>query len=211
MKLQIENLSFRYNRQSAFLFERFDLTLEGGRILAILGQSGSGKSTLLRIIAGLETGAHGVITLGGTICQSDSIFLPPEQRQVGFVFQDYALFPFLTVADNIRFGMKGKAQWQARSELGQLIELTRLNGLEKRYPHELSGGQQQRAALARSLAANPRVLLLDEPFSNLDAHLVSGMRTELRQILKARDMTAILVTHDEADAGAMADELLRLA
>ena len=207
MSLNIENLSFRYNRKSDFLFDQFNLTLEGGQILAILGQSGSGKSTLLRIIAGLETGAHGVITLNGTVCQSDDAFLPPEKRQVGFVFQDYALFPFMTVADNIRFGMKNKEG----SELKKLISLTRLTGLERRYPHELSGGQQQRTALARSMAARPRILLLDEPFSNLDTHLVAGMRTELKEILRIQNMTAILVTHDEADASAMADQSLSLS
>jgi len=207
MSLKIENLSFRYNQKSDYLFEQFELTLEGGKLLAILGESGSGKSTLLRIIAGLETRARGVITLDGMLCQSEFTFLPPEKRQVGFVFQDYALFPFLTVAENIRFGMKDKNH----VELEKMISLTRLTGLEQRYPHELSGGQQQRTALARSLAARPRILLLDEPFSNLDAHLVAGMRTELKEILDVQNMTAILVTHDEADAHAMADQILNLS
>jgi iron(III) transport system ATP-binding protein len=207
MNLHIKDLTFAYGQKTPRIFEHFNLTVEQGQILAILGRSGSGKSTLLRIIAGLETKAEGEILLGDKVCQSRSVFTPVEKRNVGFVFQDYALFPFLSVIDNIRFGQKKPD----REALANLLALTQLAGLEKRYPQDLSGGQQQRTALARSLAADPAILLLDEPFSNLDTELVADMRTDLKRIVRTRNMTTILVTHNLSDANQLADQILTLA
>lgn len=210
MQLQIEDLSFRYSSKVPYLFRHFNLSLDKGQILAVQGSSGSGKSSLLRIIAGLESRASGTITIDGIEYQGQGRFVPTEKRGIGFVFQDYALFPFMSVEKNIAFGLKNKKGEKIQQRIGELIELTHLNGLEKRYPHELSGGQQQRAALARSLAANPAILLLDEPFSSLDADLVAEMRAELKLILKSQLMTTILVTHDAEDARYLADQSLLL-
>lgn len=207
MKLIIKNLNFSYNQKAGIIFDEFNLTVEEGEIIAVLGNSGSGKSTLLRIISGLEENSQGVIMLGNTIVQDRSVFVPVEKRNIGFVFQDYALFPFMTVEENIKFGMK-KPSYQ---QLNQLLALTHLEGLEKRYPHELSGGQQQRTALARTLASKPSLLLLDEPFSNLDANLVDELRKDLKQIIKSQNITAILVTHNIDDANYLADKIIDLS
>lgn len=204
MELDIRNLEFRYGRKDSAIFKGFDLNVKDGRILAILGKSGSGKSTLLRIISGLEDRSKGYIRIGDRTVQDESIFIPAEKRNTGFIFQNYALFPYLTVAQNIAFGMKGKDDGRVR----EMVSLTRLEGLEKRYPHELSGGQQQRVALARSLAPRPSILLMDEPFSSLDTALVKDLREDLRRIIRSTGMTTILVTHDEDDAKALADETL---
>jgi iron(III) transport system ATP-binding protein len=206
MKLTIENLNFGYDKKSEKLFTDFNLTLEEGHILAVQGKSGCGKSTLLRIISGLENRAAGTIRVGGSIFQDKTIFVPVEHRKVGFVFQDYALFPFMTVAQNIAFGMKQPTTHL----LHQLLELTQLGGLEKRYPHELSGGQQQRTALARTLASKPTLLLLDEPFSSLDAELIGEMRMDLKHILKSKNITTVLVTHNQADADFLSDNIIYL-
>lgn len=206
MELDIRNLEFRYGKKDSEIFKGFDLNVKDGSILAILGKSGSGKSTLLRIISGLEDRSKGYIRIGGRIVQDESIFIPAEKRNTGFIFQNYALFPYLTVAQNIVFGMKGKNDGRLR----EMVNLTRLDGLEKRYPHELSGGQQQRVALARSLAPKPSILLMDEPFSSLDSALVKDLREDLHRIIRSTGMTTILVTHDEDDAKALADETLVL-
>jgi len=206
MKLSIEQLNFHYKITSDRIFENFDLEVQQGQILAILGKSGSGKSTLLRIIAGLEENAKGIIRIGEKIVQSQDIFVPVEKRKVGFVFQDYALFPFMTVYQNIAFGMRIKD----KKKVASLIGLVQLEGLEKRYPHELSGGQQQRTALARALAGEPDLLLMDEPFSNLDTGLVMDLRIDLKRIMQSQRMTTLLVTHDPEDASVLADRTLRL-
>ncbi len=179
------------------------LTLAPGELVALLGRSGSGKTTLLRAIAGFERVSAGEIRLAGEVIESPARHVPAHRRSVGLVFQEYALFPNLTVSGNIGFGL-------ARGEharVAELLRLARLEGLERRYPHQLSGGQQQRVALLRSLAPRPRVLLLDEPFSNLDAALRVQMRDEVAAILRAEGMTALLVTHDRADAMAIADRV----
>ena len=207
MKLEIENLDFSYSRKATKIFDRFNLSVEEGEILAILGNSGCGKSTLLRIISGLEENSQGMIRVGDDIFQNKSTFVPVEKRNIGFVFQDYALFPFMTVGENIRFGMKKSAD----DQLHALLELTHLKGLERRYPHELSGGQQQRTALARTLASKPSLLLMDEPFSNLDSSLVDELRRDLKKILKAQKITTVLVTHNIEDAEYLADRILHLA
>lgn len=206
MNLSIEKLNFQYKNSREHIFENFDLYVQKGQILAILGKSGSGKSTLLRIIAGLEENAEGIIRIGDKLVQSRNIFVPVEKRKVGFVFQDYALFPFMTVSQNIAFGMKVKD----KRKLESLFSLVQLEGLEKRYPHELSGGQQQRTALARALAGEPDLLLMDEPFSNLDSTLVMDLREDLKTIIKSQRMTTLLVTHDPEDASALADRTLML-
>lgn len=206
MKLSIHNLRFRYNESGPMILDNLNLEMAPGEIAAVVGNSGCGKSTLLRIISGLETRAEGLIQVGDTIFQNDNDFIPVEKRQLGFVFQDYSLFPFMTVMQNIRFAVKKNDA----ISLPELIRLTRLEGLENRYPHELSGGQQQRVAVARTLASNPKILLMDEPFSNLDDALVREIRLELRQILKSRNLTTIIVTHSLEDAEAFADRTVRL-
>lgn len=207
MNLVIDNLHFSYHPKAGKIFNGFNLSVEEGEILAILGSSGCGKSTLLRIISGLEENSQGTIRVGNATFQDQSVFVPVEKRNIGFVFQDYALFPFMTVEQNIKFGMKKPSS----DQLHQLLELTHLKGLEKRYPHELSGGQQQRAALARTLASKPALLLMDEPFSNLDANLVDELRKDLKQIIKSQKITTVLVTHNKADADFLADKIIQLS
>lgn len=180
-----------------------DLAVAAGEIVALLGRSGSGKTTLLRAIAGFERATAGEIHIGGRLVESASTSVPAHRRSVGLVFQEYALFPHQTVAANIAYGLgRGSSE-----RVEQLIQTGQLEGLAGRYPHQLSGGQQQRVALLRSLAPRPRVMLLDEPFSNLDASLRVAMREEVASILRAESMTAVLVTHDRADAMAIADRI----
>jgi iron(III) transport system ATP-binding protein len=200
--LKIDKLSFRYNPKGEDVISDFSIELDEGSILAVLGSSGSGKSTLLRIISGLEERGKGDIFIAGKSVQGKDIFMPVEKRKVGFVFQDYALFPFMTVEKNIYFGMEKKDP----ERLDEMIRLTHLEGLEKRYPHQLSGGQQQRVALARTLASDPKILLMDEPFSNLDTELVDGMRKEIKEIIRNKKITTVIVTHNKEDADYLADE-----
>ncbi|HSN67556.1 MAG TPA: ATP-binding cassette domain-containing protein [Fusibacter sp.] len=206
MKLDIHNLKFKYSESGPWILDNINMKMDSGEIVAVVGNSGCGKSTLLRIISGLESRAEGVIKIGDTIFQSTDKFIPAEKRQLGFVFQDYALFPFMTVTQNIRFALKKNDAISFK----ELVQLTRLEGLENRYPHELSGGQQQRVAVARTLASNPKILLMDEPFSNLDAALVREIRSELRQIIKNWNLTTIIVTHSIEDAEAFADRTVKL-
>ncbi|PSB30971.1 ABC transporter ATP-binding protein [Chlorogloea sp. CCALA 695] len=170
-------------------------------ILALLGSSGCGKTTLLRLIAGFEQPQMGSIEIAGRKVASNNCWIPPEQRRLGMVFQDYALFPHLTVAENVAFGLKRQDKEAAK----RLIELVGLTGLEKRYPYQLSGGQQQRVALARALAPQPPLVLLDEPLSNLDVQVRLRLREEIRDILKATGTSAVFVTHDQEEALAIAD------
>ncbi|GKS85693.1 ABC transporter ATP-binding protein [Acidovorax sp. SUPP1855] len=183
-----------------------DLTVEPGEVMALLGPSGCGKTTLLRLIAGLEAPDAGSrIAFGNT----DVTHMPIEQRGVGMVFQHYALFPQMTVESNIGYGLKirGVAESERRRTVGELVDLVRLGGLEKKRPAELSGGQRQRVALARAVAARPRVLLLDEPLTALDAKLKESLRDELADLLRRLHITAIHVTHDQQEALAIADRL----
>ena len=201
--VQVEGLVKHFGRVRAV--DGMDFTVPPGRILALLGPSGCGKTTALRLIAGLERPDAGRIVLDGQVVADERTYVPPERRRVGMVFQDYALFPHLRVADNIGFGLpRGPARAQ---RVEALLAQVGLNGLGQRWPHELSGGQQQRVALARALAPQPRVLLLDEPFSNLDAELRVRVRTEMRTILRAAGVTAIFVTHDRDEALSLADEV----
>lgn len=184
-----------------------DLDLPRGELLALLGPSGCGKTTTLRLIAGFEQLDQGEVTIGGQKVAGPGIYVPPEKRRIGMVFQEYALFPHLNVMDNIRFGLNSYPEARRRQRVGEALELVGLVGLEKRMPHELSGGQQQRVALARALAPEPALILLDEPFSNLDAGLRVRVRAEVRAILKAAEATAVFVTHDQEEALSLVDEV----
>lgn len=183
------------------------LVVEQGALVTLLGPSGSGKTTILRLIAGFERAEIGTILLGGKRVSGQGVWVAPERRGVGMVFQDYALFPHLTVAGNVAFGYRGRDKQDRIEEVLALVDLT---GYEARYPHELSGGQQQRVALARALARRPVVVLLDEPFSDLDAGLRARMRGELRRILRSAGATAVIVSHDQADALAISDQIVVL-
>jgi len=182
------------------------LTVEPGEVLALLGPSGCGKTTLLRLIAGLETPDAGSRIVFG---HQDVTDLPIEQRGIGMAFQHYALFPQMSVESNIGYGLgiRGVSTDEQRRIVGELVDLVRLNGLEKKRPTELSGGQRQRVALARAVAVRPRVLLLDEPLTALDAKLKESLRTELAELLRRFNITAIHVTHDQQEAMAIADRL----
>jgi iron(III) transport system ATP-binding protein len=180
------------------------LCVERGELVALLGPSGCGKTTLLRLVAGFEQPDAGEIRLGDRVVATTGAWVPPEKRRVGLVFQDYALFSHLTVADNVAFGLPRRGRGQ---RVAELLELTRLTPLARRYPHELSGGQQQRVAVARALAPRPDVVLLDEPWSNIDPILRASMRDELSEILRAAHATVLLVTHDREEAFSIADRV----
>jgi iron(III) transport system ATP-binding protein len=178
-----------------------------GEILCLLGPSGCGKTTILRAIAGFEPVRSGQLFLSGQLVSSPDVMISTESRHVGMVFQEYALFPHLRVQDNIAFGLHHLARSERTSRVQEMLRLTGLEGFERRYPHELSGGQQQRVALARALVQNPVVLLLDEPFSNLDPDMAGRMRQELHDLLRRTKTTTVLVTHDHDEAFAMADRI----
>ncbi len=187
--------------------EHITFKVQQGEILCLLGPSGCGKTTILRAIAGFERVTKGTISLSGHLVSSQDTMVPTEQRHIGMVFQEYALFPHLRVDKNIAFGLSHLSRPQQRAIVDDLLTLTGLRGLEQRYPHELSGGQQQRVALARALALRPVLLLLDEPFSNLDPDMASRMRQDLHALLRQTKTTAILVTHDHDEAFSMADHV----
>jgi len=203
-------LSLREIRQSyggQAVVRGLSFELEHGAIGCLLGPSGCGKTTVLRCIAGFEPVTSGEIRIDGEVVSRPGLSLPPERRRIGMVFQDYALFPHLTVARNVAFGLRGLDRREQATRVAQSIELVGLQGHEDKYPHELSGGQQQRVALARALAPGPQLLLLDEPFSSLDVDLRERLGQEVREIIKRAGITAILVTHDQHEAFAIADEI----
>jgi len=181
--------------------------LRKGHLLALLGPSGCGKTTTLRLIAGFESADEGTIEIGGQIVAGGGLHRPPEKRRVGMVFQEYALFPHVNVWQNVDFGLEKREAAVRRKRVGEVLEMVGLSGLGERMPHELSGGQQQRVALARALAPEPDLILLDEPFSNLDAGLRVRVRAEVRSILKQAGATAIFVTHDQEEALSLTDEV----
>jgi iron(III) transport system ATP-binding protein len=203
--LELENVSVAYGNNT--VVHDVDLALNTGVIGCLLGPSGCGKTTLLRAIAGFEAITRGHIVLDGHEVSRPGWTLPPERRQVGMVFQDFALFPHLSVADNIGFGIRDLPAGERRARVNELLDLVGLPGYGDNYPHALSGGQQQRIALARAMAPRPRLLLLDEPFSSMDAELREELAREVRRILKREHITAILVTHDQMEAFAMADRI----
>ena len=186
------------------VLDDFNLTLHSGEMLSLLGPSGCGKTTLLRLIAGLEQADQGMISLGGSAVDGGRAWVRPEGRHVGMVFQDWALFPHLDVAGNVGYGVPRR---QRAVEVTKTLELVNLPGMQSRTPDTLSGGQQQRVALARALAPKPTVLLLDEPFSNLDAALRRDVRTEVRELLRDAEMTAVFVTHDREEALVLGDRV----
>lgn len=207
--LTIEHLSITYQKNTPII-EDFNLSLNSGDILAMLGDSGSGKTSILKSIAGLITIQTGYIALDNRILNDKKQHIPPENRNIGMVFQDYALFPHLTIEKNIAFGLSHLHKKQQKSRIIQLLDLVDLPNIESYYPHQLSGGQQQRVALVRSLANKPKVLLLDEPFSNLDSSHKQPLIKQMRYILKQENMTAIFVTHNEDEAKKLADKTLML-
>ncbi|KGN40743.1 ABC transporter ATP-binding protein [Knoellia aerolata] len=183
-----------------------DLSMPQGEILALIGPSGCGKSTLLRLIAGLERPDSGAVTVGGRVVAGPS-WVPPEQRRVGLVFQEHALFPHLRVGDNIRFGLADRPRAEQDARVREVLDLVHLSHVADRYPHELSGGEQQRVALARALAPRPAVVLMDEPFSSLDESLRARVRADTVDVLRATGTTAVLVTHDQTEALAVGDRV----
>jgi iron(III) transport system ATP-binding protein len=209
MFLALHDVAVRYARgpQQRAAVEGVGLGLARGQIGVLIGPSGCGKTSLLRAVAGLERCAAGSITMGGRVLSApaEGVHLAPEQRRIGMVFQDYALFPHLSVADNVAFGVHHLHRAERADRVQQMLDLVGLGHAAKRAPHELSGGQQQRIALARALAPQPELLLLDEPFSSLDADLREHLAQELRAILKAAGTTALFVTHDQFEAFALGD------
>ena len=209
MSVKINNLHFKYEKEHSIL-KGCSLEVSDGEIVAILGQSGSGKSTLLRVLAGLEKPETGNMILDDIVLNDEHHFVDPSLRKIGMVFQDYALFPHLTIEKNIAYSLSKLSRLDKLKIVDDLLDLIELKDKKGYYPHELSGGQQQRVALARSLAANPKVLLLDEPFSNLDADLRTQIRQDLKRILKQKKMTCIFATHDLADALDIADQIYQV-
>ena len=203
--LTLDNLACGYHQQA--VVKDLSLELAAGEIACLLGPSGCGKTTTLRAIAGLEPVTGGSIHIQGRQVSSRSRQLPPEKRGLGMVFQEHALFPHLTVADNVAFGLRKQPREQQRLRVSECLDRVRLSGMEDRYPHELSGGQQQRVALARALAPRPALLLLDEPFASLDLDLRRALARELGDILRQENVTALLVTHDQEEAFALADRV----
>lgn len=207
--LEINHLSKKYASDFPLVLANFGLRVKSGEIVALLGESGSGKTTLLRLIAGLEYPTNGEILIYGSVVASESKFTSPEKREVGLVFQDYALFPHLNIQKNVAYGVRGNKAEKQKS-CSEMLALVGLSELSERFPHEISGGQQQRVALARALATKPKLLLLDEPFSNLDEGLKTKVRADLKNIVKKAGITAIFVTHDTQDALAVADKIALL-
>ena len=205
--IELSHLWLTYPGASHPALHDVSLSIEEGAILSILGPSGCGKTTILRSVAGFERPQRGKIQIAGRPVCDEVRWVPPEARGVGMVFQDYALFPHLTVAENIAFGLARTSRGSADLTVTDTLNFVGLKGLGARYPHELSGGQQQRVALGRALAPKPVVILLDEPFSNLDPDMRGQMREEVQEILQRSGTTAVLVTHDHDEAFAMADQV----
>lgn len=203
--LNVKQISCRYDDK--VIIPELSFSVKSGQIASLLGPSGCGKTTALRAIAGFEPVYSGEIELAGKVLSTPSNTLVPEKRKVGMVFQDYALFPHLNVYDNIAFGIQDQDKSERANKIAELLDMIKLQDYADYYPHQLSGGQQQRVALARALAPSPAILLLDEPFSNLDTELRRSLSLEVRDILKRNAITAILVTHDQTEAFTVADEI----
>jgi len=205
--LELHSVTKRYPGSTLPAVLSVTLHVPAGEILALVGESGSGKTTLLRLISGLERPDSGRVNIDGDCVADASRWTPPEKRHVGMVFQDGALFPHLTVSQNIRYGLRGIPKPLQNEKIESLLCLVGLDGFQKRYPHELSGGERQRLAVVRALAPEPRVILLDEPFSSLDPALRRSLRADMHRILKELNSTAILVTHDTEDALCVGDRI----
>ncbi len=203
--LDIKDIECRYQRQT--VVDGLSFHVNKGHIACLLGPSGCGKTTVLRAIAGFEPLLRGEIVLENHTLSRPGYMLPPNKRRLGMVFQDYALFPHMDVNGNVGFGIRGKSSREKQEIAAQLLETVGMAEFGRRYPHELSGGQQQRVALARALAAEPVLLLLDEPFSNLDIDLRERLGIEIRDLLKERGITTLLVTHDQHEAFALGDQV----
>lgn len=203
--LKIDNLYKSFGKTE--VLKGISLSLKEGEIISILGESGCGKSSLLGCIAGFFEINDGSIYIGGKLVASKSVYLAPQERDVGVLFQDYALFPHLNVEENICFGISFLSKNEQKQRLDQVLEILNLNTLLKRYPNELSGGQAQRVALARTIVARPKIILFDEPFSNLNHTLSVKMRKEIKNILKEHKLSAIFVTHDKDDAFYLSDNI----
>jgi iron(III) transport system ATP-binding protein len=205
--LAIRGISKRYPGTGRDAVHDLELTLNRGEVVAVVGQSGCGKTTLLRIVAGLEVPDRGRVEVDGRTLVDAGVWVPPERRGIGLVFQEFALFPHLTVEQNVAYGLHHLPRAERRARTGEMLSLVELAGLEERYPHQLSGGQQQRVALARALAPAPKLLLLDEPFSNLDTPLKATVRAQLAELLRQAGVPALLVVHDVEDVMALADRV----
>ena len=204
--LELKNIQYAYGKEACV--KDTSLHIPEGKIFCLLGPSGCGKSTLLRLIAGLERLQGGSITIGGTPVSTDRIHVPTENREIGMVFQDYALFPHMTVEENIRFGLKKLSSTEKKARVQEVLAQVDIAELAKRYPHTLSGGQQQRVALARAIAPRPKLILLDEPFSGLDSMLRQRLRDESLKILQAAGISTLMVTHDGQEALHLGDKII---
>jgi len=205
--LSVQNLTKRFAPSAPPVVHEVSFDVADGEIFALLGPSGCGKTTTLRCIAGFEQPSAGTIRTANRVLSAPNVHVPAEQRGIGLVFQDYALFPHLSVLENIKFGLRDRPADEQTTRAREALEMVGLSGFEDRSPHALSGGQQQRVALARTLAPEPDLILLDEPFSNLDALLRQGTRQEVRALLKEKGMSAVLVTHDQEEALSFADRV----
>ena len=209
MYLSLENIGFSYPKSEKPTLQGFNLSIQKGDCIGLVGASGCGKSTLLRLIAGLEPLETGSIILDAQVLSAPKLSVPPEKRHIGMVFQNYCLFPHLSVRNNIAYGIRQRQHKKER--VNEMLALIDMQEHADRYPYQLSGGQQQRVALARSLAPKPKIILMDEPFSNLDATLKQSVRQEVKAILQAENMTSIIVTHDLQDTEALCDDTVVLA
>lgn len=209
--VKLEGIKKQYEG-NVFAVEDFNLTIQDGEFVSFLGPSGCGKTTTLRMIAGLEKNTHGKIFLGNDLVSDpeNKFFLPPEKRHIGMVFQSYAVWPHMNVFDNVAYPLKiqKKSKQEIEERVLKMLEVVEMKGLEKRMPNQLSGGQQQRVALARGLVMEPKVLLLDEPLSNLDAKLREKMRKDIRDIQQKLKLTVVYVTHDQVEANTMSDRIV---
>jgi len=203
--LTIQHLSCFYQKNQ--VLSSLDIELQKNQIICLLGESGCGKTTLLKAVAGLQKNLQGKISINNRTVYNDALNLPAEARKVGFIFQDYALFPHLNVFDNIAFSLYKKNKNDKQKQVEQLLTLVQLKGYDNRYPHQLSGGQQQRVAIARALAYQPELMLLDEPFSNLDHHVRFQLIDEIRELFKQQQMSALFVTHSKEEGFAFADKI----
>ncbi|MEL7580427.1 ABC transporter ATP-binding protein [Pseudoalteromonas sp. D15MCD-2] len=203
--LIIKDLAYQYNATQ--VLSELNLNVEQDEIVCLLGASGCGKTTTLKAIAGILQPEQGYMSIDSKVVNDSGLFVAPERRNIGMMFQDYALFPHLTVSDNIAFGLSNMSKAQKRERVDEMLSLVKLDGCAQRYPHQLSGGQQQRVAIARALAYKPSLLLLDEPFSNIDTQVRFELIADIRRIIKDQQVSAVFVTHSKEEAFAFADTL----